>query len=217
MKNVIPFRGVGIPSIRQHLKIWYQTNAIHSMSVEKQFQLAIMFFEQTYAEDKLAGILFLQLYLINKIDYQKVLPKFEYLFKKGLIFDWNICDWFCVRVLGPMIKSHGEECAHQISVWHKAENIWQAHCSVVVFINFSSNEEYYSMIEKSARKLIKRPERFAKTAVGWILREFSKTDKRFTVSFIQKNSAHFSKESLKNALKYFDNSVKLLYLQKFNS
>ena len=45
----------------------------------------------------------------------------------------------------------------------------------------------------SCSKLIRREERFAKTAVGWILRELSKTDKKAVVAFIEKYAQIFFK------------------------
>ncbi len=40
-----------------------------------------------------------------------MLEKYSTLYANELIFDWNICDWFCVRALGAMIKENGEKCA----------------------------------------------------------------------------------------------------------
>ena len=203
VKHNTKFRGVGIPKIRQELKEWYKKEHIGELSLNKQLNLALSFFAEEYAEDKLAGILFLQIYLYNKFDYKILLSKFESIFDKKYIYDWNICDWFCVRVLGPIIKENGMPCAKVISKWNKAKNVWQARCSVVAFANLTKEKEFTPLLLKSCSILIKREERFAKTGVGWILRELSKTDRKIVVDFINKNKNHFSKESLQNAIKYF--------------
>ena len=156
----------------------------------------------------LAGILFLQYYLYNKFDWELLLKKFEKLFNNGYIYDWNICDWFCVRVLGPIIKENGMPCAKAISKWNNAKNVWQARCSVVAFANLTKQKKFTPLLLKSCSVLIKREERFAKTGVGWIMRELSKTDKKIVVDFINKDKKHFSKESLTNSIKYFNSTEK---------
>ena len=47
------------------------------------------------------------------------------LFEQGHIADWNTCDWFCVRVLGPLAEQQGEACARAIAAWKDAPTLWQ--------------------------------------------------------------------------------------------
>ncbi|MEK6903759.1 MAG: DNA alkylation repair protein [Nanoarchaeota archaeon] len=187
VKHNTKFRGVGIPKIREKLKEWYKEEHIERLSPNKQLDLALSFFAEKYAEDKLAGILFLQNYLHNKFDWKLLILKFEKLFKENYIYDWNICDWFCVRVLGPIIKENRMPCARAISKWNNARNVWQARASLVAFANLTKEKEYLPLLLDSCSILIKRDERFAKTGVGWILREISKSDKGIVVEFIDKN------------------------------
>ncbi len=175
--------------------------------------MALAFFNEPFAEDKLAGVLFLQNFLYDKLPWKFLLGKYEDIYANRCIFDWNICDWFCVRVLGPTIKYNGSECAGYIVDWKDAEYLWQARSSVVAFVNLSSDAQYYPYIQEACVTLIRREERFAKTSVGWVLRDISKHDEHFVESFIEKNLTFFSKESLNNALKYFDEEKKVRYLQ----
>jgi 3-methyladenine DNA glycosylase AlkD len=208
IKHSTKFRGVGIPKIRDILEEWHKEEQIDKLPPNEQLELALSFFAEDYAEDKLAGILFLQYYLYDKFDWKLLLNKFDKLFVNGYIYDWNICDWFCVRVLGPIIKENGLPCAKVIFKWNNAKNVWQARCSVVAFANLTKERKFTPLLLKSCSVLIKREERFAKTGVGWILRELSKTDKNSVVDFINKDKKHFSKESLTNSIKYFNQTEK---------
>ncbi len=208
IKHDTQFRGVGIPTVTTELKDWYKSENIAQLPLEDQLNLALSFFEEEYAEDKLAGIIFLQLYLYDKFDYKALLSRFEAIFENGCIYDWSVCDWFCIRVLRQMIKVNGRKCAEAVSKWHIAENVWQARCSVVAFSNLTKDNKYTSLLLKSNGKLIRREERFAKTAVGWILRELSKVDKKIVVDFIAENRRYFSRESHENAIKYFNKHEK---------
>jgi len=220
MKHVIPFRGVKMPVVRSVLHSWYQTEELAtSLSLPQQKELALRLFREEFTEDKLAGILFLQEILlpIGAIQCQDDLPGFAALFSDRWIYDWNVCDWFCVKVLGPLIGQEGEACAAAIAAWRQAENLWQARCSVVAFVPEASNRDYYPLIEESCAVLIRRDERFAKTAVGWILRDISKHDEPRLKAFVENNLGHFSLESLRNATKYLAKDEQTAYIQRFKS
>ena len=92
LRNVIPFRGVGIPEIRERLAEWRLDYNIATWDKQEQLSIGLMLFESPIAEDKLAGKLFLQEYLYDQFEWQALLPKYEQLYAKGLIFDWNTCD-----------------------------------------------------------------------------------------------------------------------------
>ncbi|MYB66294.1 DNA alkylation repair protein [Candidatus Poribacteria bacterium] len=208
IKHNTKYRGVTTPQITTELKSWYRDENIDKLPQNQLLELALSFFAEEYTEDKLAGILLFQHYLYKKSDYQELLQRFEEIFNNGYIYDWSVCDWLCTRVLRHMIKANGMKCAEAISEWHTAENVWQARCSVVAFTNLTKDNTYYELIRKSSTVLIKREDRFAKTAVGWILREISKVDKQIVIDFISEHAIYFSRESLENAIKYFEKSEK---------
>jgi 3-methyladenine DNA glycosylase AlkD len=217
LRNTIEFRGVNLVNIREELHKWYKSEKIETHSDDEQLDLALQFFRGKYAEDKLAGVLFLQDYLYKKTDWKILIPKFEKLFTDNLIYDWNVCDWFCVRVLGPMIKENGINCARAISKWRRSKNVWQARASLIAFVGLTKEVKYRKIILDSCENLIKREERFAKTAVGWILRVLSKTDKACVVNFLQNNFYYFNLESLGNAIKYFSAAYKKIYFGRLRA
>jgi 3-methyladenine DNA glycosylase AlkD len=183
------------------------------MPKEDQLRLAFALFEERTAEDKLAGILFLQDYLYDKFPWRTLIGKYETLFLRNLIFDWNTCDWFCVRVLGPTIVTYKEPAARAIAAWRNATNLWQARSSVVPFVKVASDKRYYPYLEAACAILIQRDERFAKSAVGWLLHDISKHNRGFVVAFLDNHFKHFSIETAKNATKYFEKKEREQYLR----
>ena len=65
MRNVISFRGVGMPINRKLLASFITDNQLDKWPLEEQLSLAIAFFEEEMAEDKLTGVLYLENYLMN--------------------------------------------------------------------------------------------------------------------------------------------------------
>lgn len=217
VKQSAPFMGVKMPLIRAMLQAWHGQTIAEQLDLDQQKDLALALLQEEHSEEKLAGILFLQEILMpaGVVRCDQDLDRFAQLFAEGSIYDWNICDWFCVKVLGPLVQQEGEDCAEAISQWRRASNLWQARASVVAFVKVAENSSYYPLIKESCQELIRREERFAKTSVGWILRDVSKYDQGFVRDFVADNLVHFSLESLRNALKYFPKEERNSYIRLF--
>ena len=61
--------------------------------------------------------------------------------------------------------------------------------------------------------VIRRPQRFAKTSVGWLLRQISKFDLEYVEEFLGNNKSYLTKEVVNNALKYVNKSIKVKYYE----
>ena len=215
VKDSAPFLGIKMADIRTEVRRWHKEFVSDTIAINQQPETALMLIRESYTEEKLAGILFLQEILLpaGAVNCKFHLQKFAELFSGNYIYDWNVCDWFCIKVLGPLIESRGASCADAVSQWRTAENLWQARASVVPFVYLVQTKSYFSEIKKSCGVLIKRDERFAKTAAGWILREISKTDPGFIANLFEDNLKYFSAESLRNAVKYFSKDEKKKYIK----
>ena len=216
LRQVIPFRGVKMADIRTALHAWIAAEGIEvRLSLAQQKELALSLVCERYAEDKLAGILFLQEVLLPKgaITWQSSLPEFARLFAEGCIYDWSTCDWFCVKVLGPLVEQQGEACARGISEWRDAENLWQRRAAGVAFVNLAKHGDknfdgFSDMLFEICATTVKHQERFAQTGVGWVLRELSVADQERVACLVQDHLDEFSTESLRNAVKKLPNPVR---------
>jgi 3-methyladenine DNA glycosylase AlkD len=213
LKGAIEFRGVGLPQIRSVLADWRSDNGVDVRPAADQFALALRLFEEPMAEDKLAGVLYLQEYLQGEVPWRESLSRYGSLFERGLIADWNTCDWFCVRVLGPVIAANGRGCASAVAKWSTSPHLWKARASVVGFVPVIEVLDHHPIVLRACAVLIRRDERFAKTAVGWILRDLSKHDPRSVTEFLNENLVYFSTESVRNALKYSPEAIRRKFLE----
>ena len=210
LKGAASFRGVKMGDLRVAVHAWFEEERLgEHLSIEQQKDLALLLLEADYAEDQLAGIVLLQEILLpaGALDWRSDLPRFACLFSEGHIRDWNVCDWFCVKVLGPLVQQEGEACARAISAWREADNLWQRRASVVAFANLARFGDgnfpgFSATVLESCAHLLGSRERFAQTGVGWILRELSRSEESRVVEFIDTNLYRFSREGLKNATKY---------------
>jgi 3-methyladenine DNA glycosylase AlkD len=167
--------------------------------------------QERYAEDKLAGILYLGEVLLPEgaLDWPEDVPRFAAVFQDGHIYDWNTCDWFCVKVLGPLVRREGELCARAIAGWRTAENLWQRRASGVAFVNLAKDGDenfpgFTNMLLEICAATAEHPERFAQTGTGWVLRELSLAEPEQVTGFVETHIRLFSSEALQKAVAKLD-------------
>jgi 3-methyladenine DNA glycosylase AlkD len=207
LKGVIGFRGVKMGDIRIAVHAWYVDGMqAEALSAPKQRELALALVREAYAEDKLAGMIMLQEILIpgGVIKWKSDLPRLAKLFDAGHIYDWNSCDWFCLKVLGCLVKEEGEVCARAIAAWKRAANLWRRRAAGVAFVDLASNGEanfsgFTQMLLGVCAETVQASERFAQTGTGWVLRELAYAEEQGVVRFIEQNLALFSSEGLRYA------------------
>ncbi|MEM9508194.1 MAG: DNA alkylation repair protein [Cyanobacteria bacterium P01_E01_bin.35] len=174
LKGAIKYRGVKTPKVARLLKEWRLANKLDIYTPQQQLILCSDLIASSFAEDKFAGIIYLHKFLIAEIDYQILLSKFNSLFKQGCFFDWSTTDWFCLRVLDPIIINNGINAAETVSKWRYSENFWQRRASIVSFRHASLNQDYHPLIETIISDLVKEDKRFIQTGIGWVLADMSK-------------------------------------------
>lgn len=201
VKHDIRSKGVGIPQIREVVQAVTKEHGLNQQPVEAQFAILSDLMQQPFTEDKLAAILYLQLYWKG----QAAGPQLELIshwFDQRWISDWNVCDWLCVRLLSPMVDRSPEQALPVLKAWNADEYLWTARASLVPFAQCKSITEHTHTILEFSTTLIQREERFCKTSVGWALREYSRHDKEFVLRFLKEHKEWTTPEVVKNARKY---------------
>jgi hypothetical protein len=102
VKDSAPFLGVKMADIRTIVHQWHQDQVAGRFDPAQQMELALDLLKGQYTEEKLAGPLLLQEILLpmDAVNCSSDLNRLATLFTDGLIYDWNICDWFSIKVLG---------------------------------------------------------------------------------------------------------------------
>lgn len=213
LRGAASFRGVRMAAVRSELRAWYADHHLDSRTPRSQAGLGLALIRATETEDKLGGILLFQEILIpgGEPRWDTLLPSFERLFEDGHLADWNAVDWFCVKVLGPLIERDGEPCGLAISDWRGGSTLWQRRASAVAFVNLAKREELFpgmhELLLESCGVLVSSPERFSQTGAGWVLRELSRSAPETVLEFVSKNAGRMSREALRNAIKAFPEDV----------
>ncbi len=202
VKHTISYRGVKTPEVTRVVAAWRQSHALQQLPNEAGLDLAAALIRQDHAEDKFAGIVYIQKNLLKRIEANLLLETAESLFSFGAFVDWSTTDWFCVRVLGPAIAHHGEPAATRIAGWCRQADIWNRRAAIVPFRSVVRDQRFLHLIESTIAALVKEQERFIQTGVGWVISDLSKVNPRIAEALIERHFDDLSVEVIRRHTKY---------------
>lgn len=201
LKGQAQFRGVPTPVIRRLSMAWWERHDGDGLAVDGQLQTCLALLSCPMTEDKLAGMLLIGERLIprERVAWTAAVPRFASLYPSGHLADWNAVDWFCVRVLGPLVESSDDACAGAIAGWVEEDVLWQRRSALVAFVNLAPSGAHAELVIATADRLVLDPERFAQTGVAWVIRELSRSRPDLTERFLARHARTMSPEARKQA------------------
>ena len=200
LRHAIEYRGIKTPVITRILSAWYQNHQIHALPAVRQLALATALIQQPLAEDKLAGIILIQKYLLRSAAPGAILEVAESLFEGGAFYDWSTTDWFCVRVLGPLVKKGG--AATRIAGWKTSAILWQRRAAIVPFRAVKQDSAYDPLVQSTIATLVKKKARFIQTGVGWYLSDLSKVRPAVAAQIVEMHLDDLSTEVIRRHTKH---------------
>jgi 3-methyladenine DNA glycosylase AlkD len=114
---------------------------------------------------------------------------------------WDTIDWIAPSLAGYHFEQYPEERRDYINKWIKSGNIWLQRSCILFQLKYKGNTDT-RLLKSIILKLNDSKEFFIRKAIGWILREYSKTDPGFVVRFVQTHE--LSGLSHREALKWLE-------------
>ncbi|NQT77531.1 MAG: DNA alkylation repair protein [Bacteroidetes bacterium] len=114
---------------------------------------------------------------------------------------WDSIDLIAPSLVGYHFQQYPEERIDYIDKWIASENIWLQRSCILFQLKYKSETDT-RLLRSIILKLKDSKEFFIRKAIGWILREYSKTDPGFVVRFVQ--SHELSGLSHREALKWLE-------------
>lgn len=102
-------------------------------------------------------------------------------------------------VVGHIARQHPEVKEGILLKWLKSENIWLNRVSILFQLKYKDNTDT-EFLSKAILHNAKKNEFFINKAIGWALREYSKTNKEWVKEFIERHE--LSKLSVREGSKY---------------
>ncbi|MEM9447086.1 MAG: DNA alkylation repair protein [Cyanobacteria bacterium P01_E01_bin.6] len=207
LKGEASFRGVKMADVRASMNSLWNEQDLHGQSPSELLLFSQTLMSKRYTEDKLGGVLLLSEKLLQQLTIAEV-PMLAEPLENGSLADWNVVDWYGVKVVGPFITAgqDARERAKAISLWKDGCTIWKRRCSAIAFTRLAAKPDehfkgFHELLMEICRTNVADPVRWSQTSVGWLLRELSRNHPDLVRRFLSEHP-ELSKEARRNALKY---------------
>ena len=191
MKDQFEFLGVKTPVRRKLSKVFFKKNS--SPAIDWKF--IHQAWENPYREMQYVVLDYLQL-------KQKALKPSDLLKIKKLAQTkpwWDTIDFLC-RSVG-FICLHYPETKKFVLEWSRDEDFWLRRLAIEHQL-LQKEETDVQLLEQILINNLNQTEFFINKAIGWALRDYSKTNPDWVLEFIEKYKYRLSKLSIKEGSKY---------------
>lgn len=193
------FQFLGVPaSKRKAASVKQFENAQDEGAIDWEFVEAC--WEQNFREFQYAAIDYLKIMTIYlaEDDFTKI---------ENLITSkswWDTVDGFHL-IVASMVQKH-PNLAENVLAWSTNENIWLRRSAIISQLSLKDKTDTESL-SKIIKNNFHSDNFFIDKAIGWALRQYSKTDPDWVNQFIRDNKADLSALSYREATKILKNEI----------
>ncbi len=193
MKNHFPFLGIKTPKRRELMKQFFQESGILKEGLQTNFIEALWKLEER--EYQYAALDYIER-SIKKLD-KSHLPLFEKLITTKSW--WDSVDALAPKPVGTIAASFPEIIPQTIEGWAYENHLWLNRAAILFQLKYKEKTDenllYRYILQNKESK-----EFFIQKAIGWALREYSKTNPESVKQFIEANK--LPKLSIREGSKY---------------
>ncbi|MRX62860.1 DNA alkylation repair protein [Maribacter luteus] len=114
---------------------------------------------------------------------------------------WDTVDYIAVKLIGPYFERYPEQLDTHLEKWLASDNIWLQRCCLLY--QLKRKEEIDTLrLSQIIQRLLGSKEFFINKAIGWVLREYSKTNPNWVKEFVSRNE--LANLSRREALRLMD-------------
>ncbi|MBM3283575.1 DNA alkylation repair protein [Candidatus Gottesmanbacteria bacterium] len=149
--------------------------------------------------------------IIMTLKYPKEKEKFYKLYLKNrkYINNWDLVDVTCGRIVGDYLLDQSRDILYKFA---RSRNLWEKRIAIISTAMFIRHNDFLDTL-KIAEILMKDRHDLIHKAVGWMLREIGKKDKKTEESFLNKNYKEMPRTMLRYAIEKFPERERKRYLK----
>jgi len=112
---------------------------------------------------------------------------------------WDTVDFIASNLVGSYFKTYPEQRWPVCKMWLKSEHLWLQRSALLFQLKYKNNLDV-ALLEYNINYLLGSNAFFINKAIGWILREYSKTNPDWVLAFVKKTE--LKPLSFREATKY---------------
>lgn len=194
------FIGLNVPVNREVAK----------QNKEAEISVISELLESDIHEERLCALLIL-VEKYKKSDCEKKKDIFEYYIKQTKnINNWDLVDLSAPKIVGEYLLEKDKSVLLAMS---KSKSMWERRIAIVSTITFIKAGKYETTLE-IAKILIDDKEDLIQKAVGWMLREAGKKEKKVLIDFLNEYHTRMPRTMLRYSLEKLEKEEKEYYMKK---
>lgn len=192
MKSEMPSYGVTVPGVRRIVKA--AAKAFPPTSPEELRSAALTLWREAEArEERYAAIDLTGLRMVK--EDLLMLPVYEEIIRTGAW--WDLVDGVSHRICA-LLLAHRDTMTPVLLRWAEDGDMWIRRAAITSQLGAKSATDRVLLAQAITANLADK-EFFVRKAIGWALREFSKTDADWVRGFVQENAQALSPLSAREA------------------
>jgi 3-methyladenine DNA glycosylase AlkD len=168
--------------------------------------------DSKYHEARLAGFLFLvkQFKKAKEIEQKEIFD--FYLQNAHKANNWDLVDLSCRDIIGLFLldKVEGRGVLYELA---ESDNLWEQRIAIVSTWTFIKYKQFDDTLV-IAEKLLSHKHDLIHKAVGWMLREVGKKDKKRLIVFLEKYHKKMPRTTLRYAIEHFSLEERAYFMKK---
>ena len=196
------FLGITVPESRKIVKKYYD---------KIEYQNLETLINHIYHEVRFIALNILVLKYEKEIDpvEKEKIVNFYLKNLKG-VNNWDLVDSTAYKLLGPHLIDKDKLILYKFA---ESNNLWENRISIISTLYFIKNNNFNDTISIS-QILLTHPHDLIHKAVGWMLREMGKKDKKILLNFLNHNYLKMPRTMLRYSIEKLSIDEKKYYMKK---
>jgi 3-methyladenine DNA glycosylase AlkD len=141
--------------------------------------------------------------LVKNLD-KDFIHLFEYMIKNKSW--WDTVDFIAINLVGDHLLKYPELIKPYAQKWISSDNMWLQRTAILFQLKYKENTDI-NLLFTYIKKCFASKEFFIQKAIGWALREYSKTNPKEVITFV--NNSDLAPLSKREALKWLKNKEQI--------
>ncbi|OAN11183.1 DNA alkylation repair protein [Photobacterium jeanii] len=193
MKIAQPFYGVKSPERKEVFKLARAHTEVNN--VENYRRLVLWLWSGVYREEQYLAMDVAEYY--KKFRTIEVFGVYEEMLKTA--DNWDTVDKIASNLVGKLVQEHRELEAKLIE-WRTSDNMWLRRASLLAHLKHKGDTNF-ALLSETILMLAHEKEFFIQKAIGWVLREYSKTEPELVSAFTKQHSQLLAPLSQREAMR----------------
>jgi len=163
-------------------------------------------------EKRMIG-LFILIEKYKKADEKQKKEIYEFYLKnarKNNINNWDLVDLSAPNIVGNYLLDKNRKILYNLV---KSKNLWEKRIAIISTFTFIRQDDFNDSL-KISQILLSDSHDLIHKAIGWMLREIGKRDKKILEDFLKKNYKKMPRTMLRYAIEKFPESERKMWLKK---